>query len=56
MVVRDGLLAQAKFSGLTEDWNNYRKERNKVTSSLRFDKETWKRKSLEDCEKNSAKM
>ena len=49
MMERDGLLAQAKNSGLVEDWNEFRKIRNKVTCKLRADKEKWGRYSLIAC-------
>ena len=56
MVIRDNLLSQAKSSGLAEDWNKFKKARNEITGKLRLDKETWKRKSLENCGNDSARM
>ena len=56
MMERDGLLAQAKNSGLVEDWNEFRKIRNKVTCKLRADKENWERNSLNACGKDSSKL
>ena len=48
MTIRDNLLIQAQASGCKDQWDKFKKVRNKVTGKLRTDKDSWERKSLNE--------
>jgi hypothetical protein len=43
----------ASLTGLSEDWDKYKKLRNEVTGLLRQDKFDWQQSKLKSCEESS---
>ena len=50
MIARDLAQQTASDSGMNEDWENYKKLRNEVTSQLKKEKSDWQQGKLESCE------
>ena len=53
MKARDSAQQNASSSGLAQDWDEYKKLRNEVTSLHRKDKLEWQQKKLQSCEESS---
>ena len=53
MKTRDLAQQHASSSGLTEDWDRYKKLRNEVTALLRKEKSDWQLEKLQSCEETT---
>ena len=55
MKMKDSLQSQAKSSKREEDWEEFKKTRNKVTGRLKVEKEEWQNKTLDHCNNDSGR-
>lgn len=52
---RDEAQKAATLTNKNEDWNNYKKLRNKINNRLKVEKKNWQRRKLDNCESDPSR-